>query len=123
MATSQSHDLPSTLDLAGRTALISGAGSATGIGMAAARALGSLGARVAITSTTDRIQERATELRNEGIDAVGFAARLDTEEAVASLSAQLAAASVEPTILVNNAGMVSVTDAEMLSGDVTTDVA
>jgi 3-oxoacyl-[acyl-carrier protein] reductase len=117
------HTLPPALDLDGRVALISGAGSATGIGMAAARALGGLGARVAITSTTDRIQERVAELRAEGIDAIGFAARLDTEEAVARLSAELAAASVEPTILVNNAGMVSVADAEMLSGDVTTDVA
>ena len=117
------HNLPATLDLAGRVALISGAGSATGIGFAAARALGDLGAQVAITSTTDRIQERVAELCAEGIDAVGFAARLDTENGVARLSAELAAASVEPTILINNAGMVSVTDAQMLSGDVTTDVA
>lgn len=119
----KTHTLPATLDLAGRVALISGAGSPSGIGMAAARALGELGARVAITSTTDRIQGRAAELRTAGIDAIGFVARLDTEEAVASLSAELVAASLEPTILVNNAGMVSVTDAEMLSGDVTTDVA
>lgn len=123
MTTPQVHDLPSTLDLGGRVALISGAGSATGIGMAAARALGELGARLAITSTTERIQDRVAELRREGIDAVGFAARLDTEEAVARLSAELAAASVEPAILVNNAGMVSVADAQMLSGDVTTGVA
>ena len=123
MNTPQVHNLPTTLDLTGRVALISGAGSATGIGMAAARALGEFGARLAITSTTDRIQERVAELCAEGIDAVGFAARLDTEDGVARLSAELAAASVEPTILVNNAGMVSVTDAEMLSGDVTTDVA
>lgn len=123
MTIPQGHSLPSTLDLRGRVALISGAGSATGIGIAAARALGELGARVAITSTTARIEERIAELRGDGIDAIGFVARLDTEEAVARLSAELAAASVEPTILVNNAGMVSVSDSQMLSGDVTTDVA
>lgn len=117
------HGIPSAFDLSGRVALVSGAGSASGIGMAVARALGGLGARVAVTSTTDRIKERVGELRAEGIDAVGFVARLDSEEGVARLSAELAAASVVPTILVNNAGMVSVSDAEMLSGDVLTDVA
>jgi 3-oxoacyl-[acyl-carrier protein] reductase len=114
---------PASLDLRGRVALISGAGSATGIGFAAARALAELGARVAITSTTERIQERVAELRDEGFDAIGFAARLDTEAEVAKLSDALAAASVSPTILINNAGMVSITDAEMISGDVTSDVA
>ncbi|MEO6943116.1 MAG: SDR family NAD(P)-dependent oxidoreductase [Lacisediminihabitans sp.] len=117
------QSLPTSLSLAGRTALISGAGSATGIGIAAARALGALGARVAITSTTDRIQDRVSELHHVGIDAVGFVARLDTEGEVARLAAALAAASIEPAILVNNAGMVSVGDNEMLSGDVTMDVA
>ena len=53
---------PAALDLRGRVALISGAGSATGIGFAAARALGELGARVAITSTTERINERVASL-------------------------------------------------------------
>jgi 3-oxoacyl-[acyl-carrier protein] reductase len=115
--------LPTALNLAGRVALISGAGSATGIGFAAARALGELGARVAITSTTERIHERVADLRSGGIDAVGFVARLDTEAGVANLGAALAAASVEPTILVNNAGMVSVGDDQMLSGDVTMEVA
>jgi 3-oxoacyl-[acyl-carrier protein] reductase len=115
--------LPSTLDLDGRTALVSGAGSATGIGFATARALGELGARVAITSTTDRIHERVAELQHDGIDAIGFAARLETEDAVAKLATELERASVEPTILVNNAGMVSVSDAQMLNGDVTSDVA
>ncbi|HEY5224147.1 MAG TPA: SDR family NAD(P)-dependent oxidoreductase [Microbacteriaceae bacterium] len=110
--------LPAELDLSGRVALITGAGSATGIGMAAARALGTAGARVAITSTTDRVQERVAELRSEGIDAIGFATRLDTEEAVAELSRMLVEAAVEPTVLVNNAGMISVTDNEMPSGDV-----
>jgi Dehydrogenases with different specificities (related to short-chain alcohol dehydrogenases) len=104
-------------------ALVSGAGSATGIGFAAARALGELGARVAITSTTDRIHDRVAELRRDGVDAVAFTARLDTEDGVARLGAELDAASVEPTILVNNAGMVSVSDKQMLSGDVSTDVA
>jgi len=123
MTTVLGDQLPSALDLRGRLALVSGAGSATGIGMAAARALGSLGARVAITSTTDRIHERAAELRRDGIDATSFVARLESEDAVSRLGEALAAASLEPAILVNNAGMVSVSDPEMSWGDVTSELA
>ncbi len=115
--------LPSALDLRGRLALISGAGSATGIGMAAARELGRLGARIAITSTTERIHDRAAELRRDGVDAMSFVARLDSEDAVSRLGDELRAASAEPAILVNNAGMVSVSDGEMSWGDITSGVA
>ena len=121
--TSVDDRLPSALDLRGRLALVSGAGSATGIGMAAARALGSMGARVAITATTERIHERAAELRRDGIDATSFVARLDTEDAVKRLGEELDAAALEPAILVNNAGMVSMTDPDMSSGDVTSALA
>ncbi|MCU1549836.1 MAG: Dehydrogenase with different specificity [Glaciihabitans sp.] len=123
MSTPLVQRLPNTFDLGGRTALVSGAGSAAGIGIATARALGELGARVAITSTTDRIHERVAELQRDGIDAIGFAAQLDTEDVVAKLVAELDRASIAPTILVNNAGMVSVSDGEMLHGDITSDVA
>lgn len=115
--------LPPSLDLTGRTALVTGAGSDSGIGFAAARALGELGARVAITATTRRVDARAAELRTLGIDAVGFVTRLDTEAAVLEFSAALAAASVVPTIVVNNAGMIASGDDEMLSGDIMTSAA
>jgi 3-oxoacyl-[acyl-carrier protein] reductase len=46
----------------GRTALVTGAGSADGIGFATARFLLTAGAKVAITSTTGRIFERLAEL-------------------------------------------------------------
>lgn len=115
--------VPATFDLSGNTALISGAGSSTGIGWAAAKALGELGARVAITATTDRVHERVAELSDLGIDAVGFVTRLDTEAQVDLFSAALADAGVIPSILVNNAGMVSIGDATMLSGDITQGIA
>jgi 3-oxoacyl-[acyl-carrier protein] reductase len=118
-----SGPLVRSLGLAGRVALISGAGSTTGIGMAAARALGELGARVVITSTTERIYDRVAELRSDGIDAAGFVARLDTEDAVNALASQLAEVDVVPTILVNNAGMVSVSDGTMMTGNLDADVA
>ncbi len=110
-------------ELSGRVALVSGAGSPTGIGMAAARALGELGAQLALTSTTDRIHDRVAELHAAGVNAIGFVARLDTEDAVDALAAELSAAGIVPTILVNNAGMVSVSDGEMTTGGLDGDVA
>ena len=46
-----------------RVALVTGAGSETGIGFACARALGREGATVGVAATTERIHERAAELR------------------------------------------------------------
>ena len=109
--------LPAAWNLSGRTALVTGAGSPTGIGFASARSLGQLGATVAITGTTDRIHDRVRELREIGIDAHGFIARLESAALAVALGEALAAASVVPNILVNNAGMVSTGDTEMLSGD------
>lgn len=84
-------------------ALVTGAGSPTGIGFAIARALGHAGHRIAITSMTARIEDRARDLRSNGIDAVGFAADLTDPERVSSLIAEVG----DVEILVNNAGMAS----------------
>lgn len=112
--------IPSAWNLAGHTALVTGAGSASGIGFAAARMLGELGAHVIITATTDRIMQRVEELTSLGINATGIACKLDTEAGAKVLAEQLAAESLSPTILVNNAGMISVGDAEMPHGDIDT---
>jgi 3-oxoacyl-[acyl-carrier protein] reductase len=53
----------------GRLALVTGAGSAQGIGFACARWLAREGFRVAITSTTARIEERAAELAGAPVSA------------------------------------------------------
>ena len=50
-----------------RRALVTGAGSAEGIGFATARLLAARGYEVTITSTTDRIHERAAELGVRGV--------------------------------------------------------
>ena len=57
-------------------ALVTGAGSKGGIGMASARLLGRAGCEVALVSTTARIHERAAELLAEGITATGHIADL-----------------------------------------------
>jgi len=98
---------------AGRVALITGAGSATGIGFATARILGQGGAHVAVASTTDRIQERVAELHSDGIAATGHVGDLMADGAAARLVEEvLATSGGRLDILVNNAGMVSVAAAE-----------
>ncbi len=99
---------PSKLfDLSGQTALVTGAGSTEGIGIAAARLLGRMGAAVAITSTTQRIHQRVEELTREGIMAMGFVADLTSETDVAALAAAVQAWRPAVDVVVNNAGMVS----------------
>lgn len=84
-----------------RVALVTGAGSAGGIGFAIARALRNAGAKVAITSTTDRIHDRAREIG----DVFATTADLTRPEDVTRLLAETEAALGPIDILVNNAGM------------------
>jgi 3-oxoacyl-[acyl-carrier protein] reductase len=81
---------------------VTGCGSAEGIGFATARLLGRLGARVAITSTTGRIHERAAELDG----AFAHVADLTDRAQAAALAAAARAAQGPVDVLVNNAGMV-----------------
>jgi 3-oxoacyl-[acyl-carrier protein] reductase len=94
--------VPAPFDLSGRTALVTGCGSEAGIGFACARLLARLGARVAITSTTERIETRLEELRAESAEVSAHVADLtDRGQAFALVEA---AGSLD--ILVNAAGMV-----------------
>jgi 3-oxoacyl-[acyl-carrier protein] reductase len=102
----------------GRVALVTGAGSATGIGFACARALGREGAAVGVAATTERIHERAAELAAEGIDAAGFVGDLTDPEAVSALVGAVVERFGGLDVLVNNAGMVQSGHPEDLSGDV-----
>lgn len=87
--------------LKGRSVLVSGAGALGGIGFAIAKAFTQAAATVFITSTTDRIFERAKE-----IAATGFVCDLTDEAAALKLISQLS----KLDILVNNAGMSSISE-------------
>ena len=100
--------LPASLDLTGRAALITGAGSESGIGFAAARALAELGASVTVAATTERIHERVAELTSLGYAAHGAIADLTDPMAAEALVHSTREHWGRLDIVVNNAGMTSV---------------
>src|SRR2546421_4858003 len=107
MTSPASPDAAGRLD--GRVALVTGAGSPDGIGYATARRLATLGAEVAIVSTTRRIHERASEL---GV--TGFVADLTVEAEVGALADAIIEQLGQVDILVNNAGLASKASPEIL---------
>jgi 3-oxoacyl-[acyl-carrier protein] reductase len=106
------------LDLTGRVAVVTGAGSPTGIGFAVCRRLGELGAAVALTATTDRVHDRVREMQAADVRATGVVADLTDPGAAEDVVATINREWGTVDILVNNAGMVSVSDDDALSGGV-----
>jgi 3-oxoacyl-[acyl-carrier protein] reductase len=98
---------PEPFDLTGRTALVTGSGSADGIGFATARMLGRLGARVGIVATTGRVHNRAAELAELRIEALGVVADLTDATAVDQALSAVRHGLGPVAVLVNNAGMTS----------------
>jgi len=92
-------------EFSGQTAIVTGSGSAEGIGFAVARQLFRAGARVAITSTTERISERARSLGSQRDRVYAAVADLTQEHEVARFVHAVVAWSGRVDILVNNAGM------------------
>jgi 3-oxoacyl-[acyl-carrier protein] reductase len=95
----------SPFDLTGRIALVTGCGSPQGIGFASARSLGQLGASIAITATTDRVETRAAELRAEGWLVTAHTADLTRPEEGRALVKLVEAEHGRIDILVNAAGI------------------
>ena len=96
------------LPLQGRTALVTGCGNPFGIGIAAALALAEQGASVAITSTTDRIEERALALSAAGHSVAAFVADLTLMDQAVALVQAVQQRFGRIDILVNNAGLAQV---------------
>jgi len=93
------------LHLKRQTAVITGAGSAEGIGFAIARKLYFAGVRVMITSTTNRVHSRARELNEGGEGVLSFVADLTVEAEVQKFVDSVLSRAGRIDILVNNAGM------------------
>ncbi|MGI8647615.1 MAG: short-chain dehydrogenase [Acidimicrobiales bacterium] len=103
----ESTELGTRLD--GRTALVTGVGRADGIGFGIAERLIALGAAVSIVSTTKRVHERASEL-----GATGYVADLSSADEVEALADSIGESGTAPEIIVNNAGLASISSPEVL---------
>jgi 3-oxoacyl-[acyl-carrier protein] reductase len=84
-----------------KTAIITGAGAEDGIGFACAKSLAEEGLIVHLVATSERILQRADELRAAGFSATGHICDLTAKAAVENLRGVTGPAA----ILVNNAGM------------------
>ena len=96
------------MSFSGKVAFVTGAGSPRGIGFATARLLAQQGAKVAITSTTQRIEDRADELSAQGSDVLALAADLRQYGRAHALVQDVLARFGRIDILVNNAGMTQI---------------
>jgi 3-oxoacyl-[acyl-carrier protein] reductase len=93
------------MDLAGKTALITG--SSRGIGKAVAFKLAEHGANVIINGTSDssRIDQVVSEIRDRGGESLGILADISTSEGVTGLVTAAVEKYGSIDILVNNAGI------------------
>jgi gluconate 5-dehydrogenase len=92
-------------DLSGKTALLTGA--THGLGMAMAKGLGSVGARIIINDLSqDRIDAALEEYRRDGVDAWGYVFDVTNELQVNEMVDKMEAEVGPLDILVNNAGII-----------------
>src|ERR1700688_3115976 len=98
------------MEFSGRVALITVAGSPLWMGFATARLLAQGGAKIAITSTTDRIHERARELVADQADVFALPADLRDHATAEMLVREVLALYGRIDVLVNNAGMTQVSN-------------
>lgn len=91
------------MSLEGKVAIVTGA--SRGIGVEIARTLGAQGMAVALVARSTRVEEVATELRAEGLHAIGFTVdvskRVEVEAMVERVESELGPL----WLLVNNAGV------------------
>ena len=109
--------MTSAFSLTGSSAVVTGAGSPTGIGFATAKLLCELGATVLLTGASSRVHDRAEELCVSGHDATALSADLTTTVGVEAVVSAATALSSPLRILVNNAGMTSIDKPMGTSGE------
>ena len=111
----------SAFDLSGRTALVTGAGSPSGIGFATAQLLAHMGAAVVITSTTERIHHRANELRETAGARVETLVGDLTDPVTSQLAVQRCVERFGSLdVVVQNAGMTSISNPQPEQGSIET---
>ena len=108
--------MKSFINFDGQVALVTGAGSSTGIGFNVARIIGELGGKIAIVATTERIYQRVEELKSLGVDAQGYIANLMDRQQVKEMVKSVVDDFGKIDVLINNAGMVQVGMEEDFSG-------
>lgn len=86
-------------------AIVTGAGSEAGIGLAVARRLAAAGYDLLIAGLSPRIHARAAELQAQGCSASAFQGDLSDEATINQLARAAGALASPVTALVNNAGM------------------
>lgn len=94
-----------TFDMHGKVVLVTGAGSAEGIGFASARLLFDAGASLVLTSTTNRIFDRQRTLDETGERCLAHVADLTDAAQVEELVQRATERFGRIDILINNAGM------------------
>jgi 3-oxoacyl-[acyl-carrier protein] reductase len=107
--------------LAGQVALVTGVGAPDGIGFAIARALAMRGATVAITATSSRVHERASDLAATGATVWADTADLTDDAAAARLVGAMLQRFGRLDVLVNNAGMTQLGGEDLSGSFATTD--
>lgn len=95
--------------------LITGAGSENGIGFCTAKILGELEGKIALVSTTNRINRRVDELKALGIEAKGYVADLMDRAQAEKVIDEIVTDFGSIDVLVNNAGMTQVGQEEDFS--------
>jgi gluconate 5-dehydrogenase len=91
------------LDLAGKTALVTG--GSRGLGLQMSEALGEMGAKVVVTARKkDELDEAVAHLRKGGIAAASYVCDIGKREAIGPLAEQVLKDFGKVDILLNNAG-------------------
>jgi len=107
------------MSLKDKVALVTGVAIPKGIGFASAKVLAREGAALSIVDCTDKVHDRAQDLKRSGYKVLGFKADLSRSSEVAEMVKKVLAAFGRIDILVNAAGSVPNPDKLKLFNDIT----